>query len=60
MKITHFKGREAGEKVLALCSTGEAARPINLRLATWTIIPSAVTCKRCKRIVADQKFEARR
>jgi hypothetical protein len=36
--------------VSALCYA--RPHPINLKMATWTIVPKAVTCPRCKAAMA--------
>jgi hypothetical protein len=36
-------------KVIALCF--RYRRPINLRIASWTLRKDAVTCKKCLRIL---------
>ena len=36
----------------ALCFA--VPRPINLKSASWTLRPTAVTCPKCKRILVDR------
>ncbi len=44
-------------KVSPLCAP--APRPINLKLATWTLVDALVTCSRCRRKIAAQARTAR-
>ncbi len=40
-------------KVSALCFS--RPRPINLKVALWTLFPEEVTCKKCLRILQTPK-----
>jgi hypothetical protein len=53
VKLVHMaaKVNENGD-VSALCFSRE--RPINLRMATWTLLAKHVTCPRCKRALARE------
>jgi hypothetical protein len=42
--------------VSALCFT--TPKPINLRRASWTIRPNAVTCEKCKRLLQVRQEQA--
>ena len=51
-KVYHLaqKFREDGA-VSALCF--KSPRPINLKIALWTVRPEAVTCPKCKRAIRE-------
>lgn len=46
-----------GGAVSALCF--KKPRPINLKVACWTIRPEAVTCKKCLQLMPTENYKCR-
>ena len=53
-KVVHMAHQIRGDgAVKALCFRGN--RPINMRVASWTNRAEAVTCKKCTRILKNDR-----
>lgn len=56
VKVFHLAAETSAKGTSALCFTRKDA--INLRIASWTTDEARVTCKRCRRIIAQSSKSA--